>query len=373
MQALNRKLLRDLWHIKGQAAAISLVVASGVATYVMSVSTLHSLKRTQAAFYRDYRFADAFADLVRAPETLRARIEAIPGVQFAETRVRAAANLDIPGWSDPVTALVVSVPDRGEPVLNGLFLRKGRMVDPLRDNEVVISEAFAQAHGLQPGDSFDATLKGRKKRLRVTGLALSPEFIFQAQPGALIPDFKGYGILWMARTPLESAADMKGAFNAVAVTLTADARPEDVIVRLDALLRNYGGPGASGRMDQLSHRYLSEEFKQLQLMATLFPAIFLSVAAFLLNVVVSRLIATQREQLAILKAFGYSTTAIAAHYLKAVIVIVLAGAAAGTALGSWMGRGLGDMYMEMYRFPYMLYELSPSSAAFAALISASAA
>jgi putative ABC transport system permease protein len=373
MTALNRKMLRDLWHMKGQAGAISLVISSGVAAFIMSVSTLDSLQLTQAIFYRDFNFAEVFADLKRAPESLRQRVEAIPGVQTVETRVRAAANLDVAGWTDPVTALIVSVPDRGQPALNRLFLRSGRMPDPQRDDEVVISEAFASAHQFRPGDSFYATINGRRKRLRIAGVALCPEFIYQLQPGALIPDLKGYGILWMARTPLESAYDMKGAFNSLTLTLTRDARIDDVIDRLDDLLRDYGGLGAAGRKDQLSHRYLSEEFRQLKLMATVFPLIFLGVAAFLLNVVVSRLLATQREQVAILKAFGYTNMAVVAHYLKLVALVVLAGCAAGVAFGWWLGRGLSGMYSEYYRFPYLLYQLRPAAAASATMICAAAA
>jgi putative ABC transport system permease protein len=373
MNALDRKAVRDLWHMKGQAAAIALVIASGVAAFIMSVSTLDSLQLAQALFYRDYRFAEVFADLKRAPESLRTRIESIPGVQTVETRVRAAANLDVAGWSDPVTALIVSVPDRGQPALNRLFLRQGRLPDPSKSDEAVISEAFAKAHGFQPGDSFFATINGRRKRLRVSGVALCPEFIYQLQPGALIPDFKGYGILWMARTPLESAFDMKGAFNSVTMTLSRGARAGDVLDRLDDLLRQYGGLGAAGRKDQISHRYLSEEFRQLKLMATVFPLIFLGVAAFLLNVVMSRLLATQREQVAILKAFGYANLDVVVHYLKVVVLIVIAGCALGLAFGWWLGRGLSHMYLDYYRFPYVFYDLRPAAALTAAAICAAAA
>ena len=373
MQALEKKLLRDLWHMKGQAAAIALVIASGVATFIMSKSTLDSLQLTQALFYSDCRFAEVFGNLKRAPESLRARIEAITGVQHVETRVLAAASLDIAGWSDPVTAQIVSVPDHGQPALNRLFLRSGRMVDATRDDEVIIGEAFATAHGFKPGDSFHATINGRRKRLRIAGIALSPEFIFQAQPGALIPDFKGFGILWMARTPLEGAYDMEGAFNNVTLTVSNGARVDDIVDRLDDLLRDYGGLGAQPRRDQLSHRYLSEEFRQLRQMATMFPLIFLSVAAFLLNVVVTRLITTQREQVAILKAFGYTNAAVIIHYLKLIVLIVVAGCIAGVAFGAWLGRGLSDMYMEFYRFPFMQFNLRPSVALTAVLVSAGAA
>ncbi|HDH05934.1 MAG TPA: ABC transporter permease, partial [Nitrospirae bacterium] len=121
MKTINRKIIRNLWGMKGQALAIALIIASGVATFIMSVSTMQSLKLTQATFYEDYRFADVFASLKRAPESLQTRIREIPGVDRVETRVSAAVNIDIPDFPDPVTGNIISIPDTGESLLNKLF------------------------------------------------------------------------------------------------------------------------------------------------------------------------------------------------------------------------------------------------------------
>jgi putative ABC transport system permease protein len=369
MRALDRKLLRDLWSLKGQALAIALVIGGGVATFIMSTSVLDSLRLTQAVFYRDYRFAGAWVALKRAPESVRAQVESIPGVHLVETRVVAGAHLEVSGFTDPVTAQILSLPAR----LNELYLKGGRLPDPARESEVLVGDAFATAHGFRPGDHLYAAINGKRRRLQIVGVALSPEHIYQLPPGAIIPDFRGYGVLWMNREPLAKAYDMEGAFNNLTLALSVGASLEDVIDRLDALLNRYGGQGAHGRKDQMSHRYLSEEFRQLEQMATMFPAIFLGVAAFLLNVVITRLVAAQREQAAILKAFGYTNAAIVVHYLKLVLMIVLSGVAMGVAAGMWLGRGMSAMYMEFYRFPFMLYHLRPQVALTAALVSAAAA
>ena len=372
METLDRKVIRDLLHMRGQALAIALVISSGAATYIMSVSTLETLKTTRDAYYSEYRFAEVFAQLKRGPQHLRDQIADIPGVQQVETRVFAAANLEIPGFSEPASAQIVSLPPEG-PLLNRLFLREGRLPDPLRDNEVVVGEAFAGSHDFKAGDRIAATINGRRRQLLIVGIALSPEFILQGQPGSIIPDFKTFGILWMAQEPLEAAYDMDGAFNNVTLTLSRDAVLQDVIDRLDVLLESYGGQGAYGRADQLSHRFLSDEFRGLEQMATIFPIIFYGVAAFLLNVVVTRLIAAQREQVAVLKAFGYTTFDIVLHYLKVIIFIVILGIAGGMALGTWMGRGMSGMYMEFYRFPFLIYSVKPSVFGVAALVSTVAA
>jgi len=368
MRALDHKLRRDIWKMKGQVLAICLVIASGVCTYVLLISTMQSLNQTRDRFYEDYGFAEVFASLKRAPESVRLRVSEIPGVNQVETRVAAQVKLDIKGFPEPVTAKLVSMPDFGGPVLNRLFIRRGRPVDPEKDNEVVVSEAFADAHGFSPGDSLGAVINGRWKTLIITGVALSPEFVLQSRPGALSPDYKRYAILWMARTPLSTAYDMKGAFNDLALTLSAGTQAQDVINRLDSILEQYGGLGAYARKDQMSNRFLTEEFKQLQRSAAIFPVIFIAVAGFLLNVVISRTVSTQRDQIAALKAFGYDNLSIGVHYVKMVVLIVIIGTAIGTGAGLWLGRGLGRIYMEFYRFPYLMYELRPSVVINAGLI-----
>lgn len=356
MTALNRKLLRDLWAAKGQVLAIALVLAGGIATYVMSASTLDSLQRTQARLYDEFRFPLLFSGLKRAPVSLLERIRAVEGIREVEGRVVAPANLELPGYPQPVTSQIVSLPDH-QPLLNKLHLNAGRLPEPGRDQEAVTSDGFVKAHGLKPGFRLAATINGRRRVLEIVGVVSTPEFVFQLAPGSIIPDFKTYCILWMRRQPLEAAYNMKGAFNQVAAMLEPGGRVEDAIAALDAILRPYGGLGAHGRKDQISHRYLSEEFKQLEQMATIFPIIFLSVAAFLLNVVVGRLLATERGQIAILKAYGYTTAAMLAHYVKFTLLVVCLGLILGLAGGAWLGRALAGLYMDVYRFPYLDYVL----------------
>ncbi|KQC11524.1 MAG: ABC transporter permease [Smithella sp. SDB] len=359
MKALTRKLWRELWLMKGQVFAITLVVTSGVATFIMFISTVHSLEFTRAKFYHDYNFADVFVNLKRAPENLKEKIKNIHGVNQLETRVCAQAKLDIKGFTESVTGKIISIPDDGKPLLNRLYLRKGRLPDPFRDDEVVINETFAQAHNLNPSDQFAAVINGKWKKLTITGIALSPEYVLLMKAGAMSPDFKRYGALWMTRKAISKAYDMDGAFNDVVLTLYPGAKLSDVIRDLDNILGRYGGFGAYGRKDQMSHRLLSEEFRQLRTSSKIFPTIFICVAAFLLNVVMSRTISTQREQIATLKAFGYSNMNVGFHYSHLVVLIITTGIFCGIAAGIWFGKMLGGIYMETYRFPAFIYKLHP--------------
>lgn len=369
LNALDRKMWREFWAMRMQALAIAMVIVGGVGIFIMSLSTLHSLFETREAYYREHHFADVFANLKRAPISLAGRIEEIPGVDRVQTRVIAYVSLDVEGFDDPISAHLISLPDRSRGVLNQIYLRSGNLLEPGRNNDILVSEEFAEAHSLEQGGHLAATINGRRKILTVGGRALSPEYIYQIAPGAMFPDYERYGVLWMGREPLSTAYDMLGAFNNVTLTLTNDGNEQDVIDRLDDLLAPYGGTGAYARADQLSNRFLSEELKQQETIATVFPIIFFGVAAFLLNVVVSRMIRLQREQVAVLKAFGYTNFAVGVHYIKLILLIVSVGVAGGIAAGIWMGRGLAGIYMDFYSLPDMVYVLKPQVIASAVLVS----
>jgi putative ABC transport system permease protein len=373
MRKLDRKMLRDLWTIREQALAIAAVIGCGVATFVMALSTLHSLQLTQQTYYDRYRFADVFTHLKRAPLSLIQRIEAIPGVSRADPRIVMDVTLDVAGMPEPAVGRLISIPETREPALNGVYLRRGRYLEPGRTDEVLVSEGFADAHGFQPGDQVAAIINRRKKLLKIVGVALSPEYIYLVRAGGLLPDDKRFGVFWMGRRPLEAAFDMDGAFNDVSLLLMPGANLQEVLRRLDHLTEPYGGTGAYPRKDQVSHQLLSNEMQQLRAMSLIAPTIFLSVAAFLLNVVIARIIVAQREQIAALKAFGYTNVDIGKHYIKLVLLITVIGTILGVIFGTYIGRNLTNIYARFYRFPILKFSLSPDTVILALFISASAA
>ena len=369
LRALDRKLIRDLWAMKGQSLAIAAVIAAGVAMFVTYLSNFDSLQRTRAAYYESARFADVFASLKRAPSSLEARIAALPGVEAAATRVVADVTLDVPGMAEPAIGRLISVPDRGRPGLNDVYLRRGRWVDPLRPDEVLASEVFCDAHGFQPGDRVAAIINGRRRSLTIVGVALSPEYVYAIRPGAIFPDKKQFGIFWMSRRALASAFDMEGGFNDVSIATVGGANDGDVIAGLDRLLAPYGGFGATPRAVQVSAWMLDNELRQLQTFGFITPAIFLGVAAFILNVALARALSLQRSQIAALKALGYANRELAWHYIKWALAIAGSGALAGVAVGAWLGSGMIGLYNEFFRFPALHFHLSVGVAVLAVIVS----
>ncbi|MBX5461896.1 MAG: ABC transporter permease [Steroidobacteraceae bacterium] len=356
LSPLDRKLLRDLKRLRTQAVAVAGVLACGVALFVMATGMYDSLERARDAYYDSARMADLAVSVVRAPDPVAEELALLPGVNALEARVSGIGLLDLAGKSDPVSARLVSLPPDRRPRVNDVLLREGRWPNPARDNEVLINEAFAEANALAPGMQLRALIYGRYRVLEITGIASSPEFISAVAPGALLPEPERFGVIWMGREALGRAFDVDGAFNDVVLRLAPGANARDTIAAIDARLARYGGRGAYGRDRMLSAQFLADELASLRTMAAILPPIFMLVAVFLLNVSLSRLVATERSNIGLLKSFGYSNAAVAFHYGKFALAFGLLGAAVGVVTGRLIGNYMAILYAKVYRIPALQFD-----------------
>jgi putative ABC transport system permease protein len=358
LSSLDRKLVRDLRGMLGQGITIALVVAAGIGGFIALRATFASLQESRDTYYERYRFGDVFAQLERAPEGLASRIEAIPGVALAYTRVVEPVRIPLEGVVQSPVGQVVTLPPDGNPPLNGVLVREGRLPQPGRDDEALLLDAFAERWGFSSGDTLRVVMNGSLRPVLVTGLATSPEFVYPIPPGgALIPDDERFAVLWMDRRGVAPVFRMEGAFNDVVLRLNRGASEREVLARLDDLLEPFGGRGSVGRDLQASNFILDGELDQLRQFATVVPIIFLGVAAFLLNVVLSRLLHLQRTQVAALKALGYRDREIGLHFLKMVSGVVMAGSILGVALGAWLGGAMTELYGGFFGFPVLEFRM----------------
>lgn len=370
LSALDLKLLRDIGKMKGQMVAVSVVMACGLAMMIMSRSLIHSLESTRDTYYTQHRFGDVFCDVKRAPNSMRARLAEIADVAAVDTRVTGAAKLDIPGLLEPADATVISLPDDRPQQLHLLYLRRGRLPEVGRPDEIVVGEAFATAHGFEPGNEIDATIYGARQRLKIVGIALSPEYVFEARPGETLPDNKRFGVFWMNERDLAKAFELDGAFNNVIVDVAPGGDAAGVMAELDRMLAPYGGLVAIGRRDHPSATRLDDELRVLRGISVAFPAVFLSIAAFMSSAVLTRLVRLQREQIAQLKAFGYSSTQVGMHYMKFAIVIVAVATLVGGTAGMLLGDGVVSVYHRFFKFPELHFQPDWAMFAVAFFISA---
>lgn len=373
LSMLDRKLVRDLARLWAQALAVALVMACGVMTLILALGATRALDETRSAFYDRTRFGDIFASVTRAPDGIKSAILAIDGVSSVATRIVNPVIIDIAGMAEPASGMLISIPDHGEPAVNRLYLRSGRLPEPGRSDEAAIIESFALAHGFRPGDQFDVLINGRKLTLSITGITLSPEHVYAIGPGDMVPDQRRYGVIHMRRAAIEGAYDMVGAFNDVSLTLSRAADKKEVIARLDSILEPYGGTGAYDRKDHASDAFLDSELDQLKAMAQVIPPIFLFIAVFLVNMIMTRLIALEREQIGLLKAVGYANAAIAWHYAKLTLVISVVGVTIGAIAGTRLGHGMASLYGEFYSFPFLVFSQKPDLYVISTLVTFAAA
>jgi len=358
---LDKKLWRDLRRVKGQAAAIGLVIALGVMMQVMMSGLVHSLQETRAEYYERYRLADIFAPVRRAPNSVALQLAGIEGVSRVETRVTGMVLINIPSRDLPVMGRALSLPPGGDPGLNAIYMSTGRMFDAAHPEEIVLLDSFAEANGLSAGDSLVATINGAQRQYRIVGTARSPEYLYTTAPGELVPDDARFGVIWMNRDALAAAYDMVGAFSEALFAINRDAIQASVLQEIDHLLKPFGGGGAYGLEDQYSNRFVSEEMSGLEVSASGVPPFFLAVAAFLLYIVVSRMVQAEREEIGLMKAFGYRNREVGWHYMKMVLVIAIGGAIAGCLIGIGTGRAMINLYTMYFKFPFLVFVLDPMS------------
>jgi putative ABC transport system permease protein len=358
MRAIDRKLLRDLWALKTQVISIALVIACGIGGFIASLSTHDSLKWSREHYYDTARFPHVFAFAKRAPLSLTDRIRAIPGVVEVDTRVVRDAQLSIDGVVPPMIARLIGVDFVHPPGMNRLTLKSGRWPAPDAKGEVVVNQRFLEARHLKLGARANVLMNGKLERMTIVGTALSPEYIYATRGGGM-PDDEWFGVFWIDAKMLAAAFNMEGAFNSVLLRLSSNTSSAATAEALDRILDPYGGLGAVGREDQISHKILSQEINQQRTFGLVLPSIFLLVTAFILNVVLHRQVNAQRGEIAVLKALGYEDRAIAWHYLEFASVIVLLGTVIGIGVGWRLGRAMTALYTDFFHFPVFHFRLLP--------------
>lgn len=360
MRAIHRKLLRDLAGLRAQVATTAILVICGVSLLLASWSAYRSLKASRDDYYRDYAFADLFSEMKRAPLDIARKIERIPGVLRAEPRIVIDGLIDLEE-REPAVGRFVSVPWDGQPALNKIYLRQGRLPSMQRSIEVVIHEGFAKANGINIGDRLKVLVQGKKESITVVGIGLSPEYVYALSPAAPLPDDRHFGVIWMPSKPLERLARLSDAFNSISVA--ADKTKLNPITReIDEILKPYGSVGAYTRDTQPSSQFVNDEILQQKASAMLTPSIFLGVAAFLIQIIVSRLLSMQRSQIATLKAIGYTNAEVSFHYLTLVVLIMIIGTIPGIGLGALLGKLIAKGYEDFFRFPKLDFSLNLSAA-----------
>ena len=363
MRTLSRKLGRDLLRNAGTLVSVVAIIAIGTGCFIGMGSAVRILSLSRSTYYSEYHFADFWVHVKKAPLTAVERIARLDGMEAVEGRVIFDVILDVPGEERPLTGRLLSTPRaHADRSLNGLCLVRGSGFSDDRREELILSEAFAREHDLDPGDRVGLILNRKRQSFVIAGTAISPEYVYMVRgEGDLVPDPKHFGILYVEEGYAREVLDFQDACNEIVgrVVDGVDADVEAMAQDVSRMLQPYGVLSTTPRERQASHRFLSDEIEGGRVSSTLIPGIFLLVAALVLNVVMSRFAERQRSIIGTLKALGYSSRRVFLHFLAFGVAVGVAGGLVGNVLGIALAAGMVEMYKEFYQFPRFVYEVYP--------------
>ncbi|NBW80597.1 ABC transporter permease, partial [bacterium] len=356
---LARKTWREFTKMLGPALALSSVMAVGLASLIMAQGNLKSLLRSQKLTYQNLNFADALIPLVRIPRTTIAFLKNIEGLQKLECRLTESGQVQLPREERQISARFHSLPETGS--LNNVKLVEGRWPKANALSEVILSDAFARAWNLHSGDVVRVTIKGKGFQFRVSGLGRSAEYIYQTGSAVAIPDDKLFSVWWIHPRILEQTSNLQSSCNELLIKGTSDRKLEMAWPEIERRLRPFGFAQYIPRSRQLSHYFLSSELDQLKAMTIYMPGIFISVCLFLLNITMNRVLMTQRENIATLRAFGFRRRILAIQSAGLALACLVPGAVAGIILGVWLSKKMFAIYILFYRFAFVDYRIDTNS------------
>ena len=362
MKVLDRKLLRELRASWGLLFATTSLIAVGVMCFIYMRTAHRNLRLAQAQYYAEGRLADFWIDLKKLPLSELDLLADIKGISELRPRIQFFATVDLPRVREPINGQVLSVPDRRQPMINDLVLKRGSYFTDSRRNEVIVNDAFAREHKLYPGEIINLILNNQRQELFIVGTAISPEFVYLVGPGSLTPDPHHFGVFYLKQSFAEEVFDMEGAANQVLGMVSPELRenPEPILQQAERILSSYGVFNTLARKDQPSSRYLSDEIRGLGVFASIMPTIFLVVAALVLNILMSRLVDQQQTIIGTLKGLGYADSQIFMHYVKFAGTIGILGAAVGCAAGYGMSEFVTRLYRTFFEFPELANRFEPT-------------
>ena len=360
MTVLDKKRQRDIFILKGMLIAVAAIVAIGVGSFVGMLSTYINLSQAKDHYYSRCRMADFWIDLKKAPLSEVKRLRSMPGITELRERISFPIRVDLEGVESLISGRAISLPSSPLPVINGIYLRQGSYFTEKRRNEVIISEQFASARNIKPGDTLHLIMDGQRKKVYVIGTAISPEFIYCTPPGSIVNQPRNFGIFFMKRDYMEDVFGFHGACNNVVGLLTPNAQqnnPSAVLKKLGDELDSAGVFTSYLRKNQFSNSTLTSEMGGVKTMATFMPIMFLGIATLILNVLMIRISEQQRTIVGTLKALGYFNKQIFWHYIQFGIIVGAIGGLAGCVLGYWISGSMTTMYRKFFEFPHLVNQL----------------
>ncbi len=355
---LWRKMLRDIRDQKGTYLACTVIIVLGLMVFTAFSLMVQNLKLSQQDFYQNQNFADGFAQVESLPFTEIQKLQELEGIAQVEGRFVTDIRVLFPGSEENVYLRFLFVEPEKENRINDMLLLEG---SSLQENKtgILVDNQFFAANNLRLNDRLEIIAGGRVKKLPITGVGTSPEFIYALRTAAdFYPSPETFGVALVPLDLLPTLLPGENMFNDLVFKLSPGTDFNDLQQRLQYELKPYGLKSIVARDEQTSHLLLQEEIRGLETMSKAMPALFLLIAAVILYIVVQRMIEQQRGQIGILKAIGYTNQEVILHYLSHTLIIGLAGGLAGTLLGIILSYPLTNLLFYFFNMPLLVGKFS---------------
>ncbi|MCL2857760.1 MAG: FtsX-like permease family protein [Oscillospiraceae bacterium] len=354
---LLKKAARTVWRAKKSYISCVALMSIGIMMYVSFNILYLNLVTAMDTMYEEQRFGDGFAQVVSMPQSSLAVIEAIPGVEQVSGVLRVDARVDAPGAGNIVTLRLISYDPADEYRLNDIYLEAGTAPSA---EEIAVNTSFAATHGFELGDPIDLIVSGRRVSPLLSGMALSPEYVYAIQDlTELLPDPETFGVGFMPLQQLAALTGRGGEVNALSFRMSDGVEWSAVEFQLEDALSSYGLVYLLPREDQLSHAMLDMQLASIGGMATSVPLLFVMMAVVILYILLKRVIEQERGQIGILKAFGFTDRQLLAHYLCYGLITGVLGALFGITSGLAVSGVYTDLMAEFFSLPSLRADVSP--------------
>src|SRR6056297_3014968 len=367
MKKLNVRLLRNIKNSKGQFISILAVVITGLFIFVAMNNASTNLRTSLEEYYEITKFADAYVDVMKIPDSKLEEIIGKENVVNAEGRV----VLDVPfiteNKEEKVNVRTISV-DESSNEINKLYMEEGRR--DLGPKDCIVIGQFARARGIEIGDKISIQLSGRKYELNVVGIAISPEYTYLVEnEQSFMPRPKKFGIVYVEKDYLKTISNFSNSSNDVILTVEEESDFEGHKDYIEDNWENFGVRRVIEKENQLSNNMMYQEINGLEQISGSVPIIFLVVAGIILASMMSKNVKNDRITIGIFKALGYTNKSILIHYIKYALVIGIIGGIVGTLLGTLLSGFMTNMYTEFFALPLLKIQIYPMNIVIAALLS----
>ncbi|MFA5066181.1 MAG: FtsX-like permease family protein [Dehalococcoidia bacterium] len=377
---IQLKLLRDLWKGKIQYGAVIFIIFLGVSVFITCYEAYLNLNMSYNAFYDRLNMADYWISVDGIGRNAVKDMNEIAGVE-ANGRIVRDLFIDMGGeGGEKVSGRVISLPENKMPVINRVEIEVGNYFSRSYGREILVERHFADYYNLKPGNWLTLENEGVKSSFIIRGIVMSPEYIWvvkNAQEPMVTP--RTFGVVFMPLREAEKLFDMEGMVNEITLVIAPDMDSEAILSQVRTILeRNYIKRVTSKddpvvlenrridivrgiRTAYLTERknlpvvqLLRQDMESFAMLAFLFPLLFLTMASLTIYVLLNRLIESQRIQIGLMSAMGYSQGTIMMHYLGFAFTVGIIGSLTGVIAGHLWAGALTEMYVSALNIPIIL-------------------